>query len=140
MKTRTLLLLSLGCGLAIMLAGAVLLFQLTTRDDAVEPLDVGQGSRVGDMEVTVTAVSETEGELAVVVELGGTPDDAPADDFRLIASGRPVAVSGSTCDAIEDDDTSVRACIVTFDVTGADGSSRVLFYERGDRQARWQLA
>jgi hypothetical protein len=28
---------------------------------------------------------------------------------------------------------------VHFDVSSADGSSRVLFYERGDQQARWVL-
>ena len=28
---------------------------------------------------------------------------------------------------------------IEFDVAGADGASRVLFYERGDDQARWLL-
>jgi hypothetical protein len=30
--------------------------------------------------------------------------------------------------------------VIRFDVSGANGDSRVLFYERGDDRARWVLA
>jgi hypothetical protein len=136
MKTRTLLLLSLACGLAIMLAGAVFLFQLSTQDDLSEPVAIGERVRVGDMQVEVTVADETAGELAVVIELGGVADDDPTDGFRLIASGRGVAVADTTCPPSGVD---IVACVVTFDVSEADGRSRVLFYERGDDQARWVL-
>lgn len=136
MKTRTLLLLALACGLAIMLAGAVFLFQLSNQDDLAAPTAIGERVRVGDMQVAVSATDEEGGVLSVVVELGGTPDDQPADGFRLIASGRAVSVAESTCPP---SGSQVRACTVTFDVAAADGVSRVLFYERGDEQARWVL-
>jgi hypothetical protein len=136
MKTRTLLMLALACGLAIMLAGAVFLFQLSTQDDLAEPAAVGEQVQVGDMQVTVTNVDETDGILAVLVEIGGTADDQPADEFRLIASGRGMSVADTTCPPTEID---VVACTVTFDVSLADGVSRVLFYERGEDQARWVL-
>jgi hypothetical protein len=136
MKTRTLLILALGCGLAIMLAGAVFLFQLSTQDDLAEPVAIGEQVQVGDMHVTVTNVDETDGVVAVLVEIGGTADDQPADEFRLIASGRGMSVADTTCPPIG---TEVVACTVTFDVSLADGVSRVLFYERGEDQARWVL-
>lgn len=97
MKTRTLLLLALVCGLAIMLAGAVFLFQLTTQDDVAEPVPVGRAVGVGDMTVTVTRSDEADGRLDVGVKIGGIRDEDPAGDFRLIASGRPVLTSDSTC-------------------------------------------
>ena len=55
MKTRTLLLLSVGVGLVILLAGGVLLLQLANETAAVEPADVGELVRVGDVDVTVLA-------------------------------------------------------------------------------------
>lgn len=136
MKTRTLLLLALACGLAIMLAGAVFLFQLSTQDDLAEPVPVGEQVRVGDMNVTVTNASEVDRRLSVTIEIGGTLDEQPAANFRLIASGRAVAVDESTCPPTE---SAVQSCVVRFDVAAADGVSRVLFYERGDEQARWVL-
>ncbi len=142
MKTRTLLLLSLGCGLAIMLAGAALLIQLTGQDEALPPLAIGDAAQVGDMGVTVLTTTESGGELIVAVEIGGAADDAPADDFRLVASGRPLRVASSDCPAIDPviDSLPTTTCSLTFDVSAADGSSRLLFYERGDDTARWLLA
>lgn len=137
MKTRTLLMLALACGLAIMLAGAVFLFQLTTQEELAEPVPIGEQVRVGDMMVSVTNASEQgDGRLAIVIEIGGTVDEQPADEFRLIASGRALSVLDTTCPPAE---SFVQACIVSFDVSEADGVSRVLFYERGDDRARWVL-
>jgi hypothetical protein len=136
MKTRTLLMLAMACGLAIMLAGAVFLFQLSTQDDLAPPIELGEQTRVGDMSVTIMAATERDGVLSVTIEIGGTPDDQPADEFRLIASGRAVSVADTTCAPAA---TGPQACLVSFDVSAADGVSRVLFYERGDDQARWVL-
>jgi hypothetical protein len=137
MKTRTLLLMALGCGVAIMLAGAVFLVQLTRQDDPETPLQVGATAVVGDMTVSVDEANEVDGELIVTVTLNGAPDESPADDFRLIASGRPAAVADTSCTTVAGDEA--ETCTVTFDVSAADGVSRVLFYERGEEQTRWQL-
>lgn len=141
MKTRTLLLLALGCGVAIMLAGAVFLFQLTTQNDVAEPVPIGQVVEIGDMSVAVVDSVEADGELVVEVRLGGVADPDGAASFRLIASGRPVPVDlsggGDTCGATGAD---VVTCTIRFDVSVADGNSRVLFYERGDESARWVLS
>lgn len=138
MKTRNLLLLALACGLAIMLAGAVFFFQLATQDEAIPPVPVGDEARVGDMLVTVTDVDETGGTLRVTITIGGTDDDDPADEFRLIASARPVQLGASTCAASTSGER--QTCTLTFDVGDVDGASRVLFYERGEEQARWVLS
>ncbi len=137
MKTRTLLLMALGCGLAIMLAGAVFLVQLTRQDDPQPPLLVGATATVGDMTVSVDESIEIAGQLTVTVTLKGAADELPADDFRLIASGRSTEVAETSCAATAVD--SAETCTVTFDVTAVDGVSRVLFYERGEEQARWML-
>jgi hypothetical protein len=136
MKTRTLMLLALGCGLAIMLAGAVFLFQLSSQDDIEEPVAFGSAAQVGDMSVTVTDAVEEPGRLQVLLVIGGTADDDPTGGFRLIASGRPIPLASSTCPASSE---ALSNCLIEFDIAGVDGASRVLFYERGDDQARWVL-
>jgi hypothetical protein len=139
-RTRTLLLLSLGCGLAIMVAGAVLLFQLSTRDELSDPVPLGESALVGDMSVVVDGAVEADGLLDVSVRLGGVADPDGASGFRLIASGRPVSPEGGSQDGSCGATTvEVQPCLVRFDVSIADGSSRVLFYERGDEQVRWVL-
>lgn len=137
MKTRNLLLLSLACGLAIMLAGAVFFFQLATQDEAAPPVPVGEAVRVGDMTVTVVDADEDDGRLVVTIAIGGTADDDPTDEFRLIASARPVPLAESSCAAST---MAEQTCEISFDVGDVDGVSRVLFYDRGEDQARWVLS
>jgi hypothetical protein len=129
-KTRTLLLWALACGIAIMLAGAVLLFQLATRDELAEPVPLGMPTAVGDVTATVTAADERDGVLAVTVALDAPSGVDPTRGFHLIASGRAVEPLAIECPA---------ACTLTFDTSTADGRSRVLFYARGEEQARWVL-
>ncbi len=141
MKTRTLLLLSLACGAAIMLAGAVFFVQLSGQD-AVEPaIELGTSAEAGDMTLVVESAIERDGTLVVAVRIGGVDDPDGADGFRLIASGRAVAPSepgtGDPCGVTT---AAVEACTIEFDVSAADGTSRVLFYERGDTTLRWVLA
>lgn len=137
MKTRNLLLLALGCGVAIMLAGAVFFVQLATQDDAAPPVAFGQVTEVGDMSVTVVGADESDGILRIEIRIGGAADDDPTDEFRLIASARPVELAATSCGPSDD---GVESCSIEFDVSGVDGVSRVLFYERGEEQARWVVA
>ncbi len=138
MRTRTLLALALGCAVAIMVAGAVFLLQLAGRDDPPPPAPFGEPVMVGDMAVTVLHVTERDGRLSIEVRLGGVDDADGGTAFRLIASGRPAPpiapVDGEPCAATA---VAPANCFLAFDVSGADGRSRVLFYDRGDDQARW---
>ena len=140
MKTRTLLLLALACGVAIMAAGAVFLVQLSRQADAAPPIPLGEATEVGDMQVVVEGSAEQNGLLEVTVLIGGVDDADGSDGFRLIASGHAAkpedAGTDGECGATT---TDVERCTVLFDVSGASGDSRVLFYERGDDRARWVL-
>jgi hypothetical protein len=138
MKTRTLLMLALACGLAILAAGGVLLLQLLNRTDVIPPTPIGEQVAVGDMTVGVVAANERTGVMTVEVVLGGVDDPDAAEGFRLIASGRESGRvdGGGSCAATG---LEVQPCTLAFDVSPADGVSRVLFYRRGDEQARWVL-
>jgi hypothetical protein len=142
MKTRTLLLLALACGVAIMLAGAVFLVQLLGQDDVEPAVAIGEQVVVGDMRVTVQAVTESAGALDVTLRVGGVDDDDPTREFRLIASGRAVEpdLAGEHEGVCGSFTVTDQTCRLRFDVSGADGTSRVLFYERGDQRARWVLS
>jgi len=139
------MLLSLASGLAIMLAGAVFLFQLAGQSDVEESIELGSPARVGDMDVTVDESTESDGSLVVTVRLGGVDDSDGASGFRLIASGRPVGpapigpANGGAIRPCGATTVAETTCVLRFDVTDADGTSRVLFYDRGDERARWVL-
>ena len=141
MKTRTLLLLALGCGLAILLAGGALLVMLAGQDDPEPPVELGEESSIGDMRVTVLRAAEgTDDErdlLTVELVLGGVDDSDGATGFELLASGRPIEpAEPSTCGTTT---LEPRPCTLVFDVSTADGESRVLRYLRGGDQARWDV-
>ena len=141
MKTRTLLLLSVGVGLAILLAGGVFLFQLSTESAAVEPAAIGERVSVGDVDLTVLDTTEGAALLAIDVEIGGVDDLDGIDSFRLITGDRrldPVtAPADGRCVEIT---VEAQRCRIEFDVSAADGSSRVLVLRRGDEQRNWVLA
>ena len=75
MKTRTLLLLSVGVGLMILLAGGVLLLQLSNESAAVEPAEVGDQVQVGDVDIVVLGAQDAGEIFTVDVEIGGVADD-----------------------------------------------------------------
>lgn len=133
------MLLALACGVAIMLAGAVFLFQLSGQDELADPAAIGEAVTVGDMTIVVDDVQETSGVLDVTVTIGGVDDVDGSAPFRLIASGRPVIADPERPAACGATTIDPVVCHVYFDVGVADGASRVLFYERGDDQARWVL-
>lgn len=134
------MLLALGCGVAIMLAGAVFLFQLTHQDELAEPISIGEPTMVGDMSVVVDTWQEGGVDLFVSVRIGGVEDLDGGSGFRLIASGRPLAPDLTDVDGVCGATTiEEQSCVVHFDVSTADGDSRVLFYERGEDRARWVL-
>ena len=125
MKTRTLLLLSIGVALAILVAGGVFLFQLSSESAAVQPATIGEPTSVGDVDLTVLGSTETATVLSVDVELGGVDDSL--DSFRLVTGDRrlePVtAPVNGRCTSITE---AAQRCRIEFDVSAADGSSRVL--------------
>ncbi|MEC8486290.1 MAG: hypothetical protein VXY65_04440, partial [Actinomycetota bacterium] len=57
MKTRTLLLLSLGCAIVILAAGIGLFVRLGTNDVTAAPSEFGDRVEVGDLQVVVSSAS-----------------------------------------------------------------------------------
>lgn len=139
MRTRTLLLLAVGCGLLILVAGTVLLLQLTTQDEAAEAADVGEAVRIGDLSVTVEDASEADGRTTVSLVIGGVDDPDGADGFRLVVPGAALRATGDGDDACAGTTVATQRCRLVFDVSEVEGTSRVLLLRRGDEQVRWQL-
>jgi hypothetical protein len=140
MKTRTLLLLSVGTALAILVAGGVFLLQLTNQDEPAAVASVGETVSVGDATVTVLDVDEAEGVLAVGLEIGGVDDVDGVDTFRLVTGDQRLAPLSAgaegRCVAIT---VAPRVCRLDFDVSAVETSSRVLVMRRGDQQTNWRL-
>jgi hypothetical protein len=137
MKTRTLLLLSVGVGLMILLAGGVLLLQLANESAAVEPAEIGEAVEVGDVDVVVFGAAEGA-TFAVDVELGGVDDDLSA--FSLATGDRRLQPLTTDADGRCTEITvAEQRCRIEFDVSAADGSNRVLVLRRGDEQRNWVL-
>ena len=141
MKTRTLLLLSVGVGLAILLAGGVFFLQLANQSTAVEPADIGDSVTVGDVEVTVLATSQADPIFAVDVEIGGVDDSDGVDSFELITGDLELSPITAPADGrcVEISEIQQR-CRIEFDVSGADASNRVLILVRGEERRTWVLS
>jgi hypothetical protein len=138
MKTRTLLLLSVGVGLMILLAGGVLLLQLANESAAVQPAEIGEAVEVGDVDVVVFG-AEDGATFAVDVELGGVDDDLSG--FSLATGDRRLEPTTTEADGRCTEITvAEQRCQIEFDVSAADGSNRVLVLRRGDEQRNWVLA
>jgi hypothetical protein len=140
MKTRTLLLLSVGTALMILLAGGALLFQLSTQESASDSIAVGTATSVGDIEVTVLEAVVAGDRLEVAVEIAGVDDIDGVESFRLVTGDRrldPIAaVQAGRCTEIT---TAVQRCTIDFDISASEGTSRVLVLRRGEEQATWRL-
>jgi hypothetical protein len=138
-KTRTLLLLAVGCGLIILVAGSVKVF-LIADDTTPAHLRIGQGATIGDMRVTVSSVHRTATQTLVSVELQGVDDDDGALSFVLgtgskqLAPVEPSGDDGEACGATSAD--AATTCVLAFDTVEAAG---VLRYQRAGETLRWDI-
>jgi hypothetical protein len=138
-KTRTLLLLAIGCGLAILIAGGVQLLRVGGQDTSSKLLATGQPGKAGDVSVTLVSAApvNADGDMVVDVRIGGTDDAKGFDGFTLVGPGKVAPVAASTCPGITAD---VRDCTLRFSTAGMQGSSRQLVFRRADAQLRWVLS
>jgi hypothetical protein len=141
MKTRTLLLLSVGTALMILMAGGVLLFQLSSQESTTPPTKLGEVTTIGDAAVTVHGSSVTDDVLRVEVEVGGVDDRDGISSFRLVTGDHrldPIlAPAEGRCLFIA---VEPENCTVDFDISSSDGSNRVLVMRRGEEQSTWRLS
>jgi hypothetical protein len=139
-RTRTLLILAVVCGLTILVAGVVQLLRVANQDDPPRAVEIGQTVRVGDMAVIVDGVSERDGRVLVDVEIGGVEDPDGADGFTLTTPGglvEPDPTAGNHCGPTT---SRPEPCTLAFRIGDDAGSSRVLVYQRGDERVRWALS
>ena len=134
MKTRTLLLLSLACAVAILGAGVGLMWRLGGAPDAEPTAPIGQIVAVGDLDVEVTSATLTPLTLTVAVTLGGIEDPDVTSTFTLLRGGQSLPASGGDCDP-----STVIARQCTIEFPAIDGDSAVLVARRGEELRRWVL-
>ena len=150
MKTRTLLILAVTCGLAILVAAALFFLQLSNQDEPNPALEIGDSAQLGDAIVTVNDYEVTDDAIVVTVTLSGVDDPDGVNGFTLIAPGKaisadaPSEVTGSTglidlpsCAGFT---IEPQTCVLRFAAAGLEGSDRQLFFQRAAEQVRWRLA
>lgn len=134
MSTRKLILTALVCGLAVMLAGGIKLFQMATEDVEAVVFSLGTSQTLADMTVSVTEVEQATDGTLVTVTMVGVDGTNAAEGWRLLANGivlSPV-LSKSTCR-----DTTTEAvvtCVVEF--PESTGSVTVAYLRAGE-QSQW---
>jgi hypothetical protein len=136
MRTRTLLLLAIGCGLVILLAGGIQLLRLGGQPQCTT-LKVDQPGTAGDVTVELVSTSVGPAELVAVARVKGADDPNGLDGFSLVGPGKVVPVASSDCNGIT---VGEAQCALTFSTTGMQGTSRDLIFRRADQQLRWVLA
>ncbi len=153
MSTRRLILASLLCGIAILVAGGVKLFQTTAEDNRVDAalLAVGESTIVADLDVAVVDVSRTERATFVTVTMvrdvaASSTDTATAFDlvagWRMLVDGTltsPRDVMAAVVGSSEDDCDTIPVtgsvtCILDF---GVANGTPTFIYARDGAQAQW---
>ncbi|MFZ9384897.1 MAG: hypothetical protein ACO27U_09505 [Ilumatobacteraceae bacterium] len=144
MKTRTLLLLSVACGLIILLAGGFKLLQVASDRTEVPVLSIGGETRIGDMTVRVESITTTEIGTETRVAMAGVPGELAVDGWRLLGDGEvaePFTTVGESTagDAVCDARTTVPesgevVCVVRFPSVE---TVQAVAYTRAGEQRQW---
>ena len=137
MKTRTLLLLSLGCAIVILAAGIGLFVRLSVNDATTVPSEFGDRVEVGDLQVVVSNASREGFKQRISVTVSGIDDREVTDSFAVISSGVSLNAEPNVCVAVIDADTS---CEVEFVLSTETSEPAVLIVTRGEERGRWVLA
>ena len=147
MKTRTLLILAVSCGLVILIAGGIQLLRLANQDEPDPPLSLGDSAQLGDAVVSVESYEVTDQAIVVTVTLSGVDDPDGVDGFTLIAPGKAVSAEPElgTNEAMDlppcsGFTTEPVTCLLWFYAVDLEGSDRQLLFQRAAESVRWRLA
>ena len=138
MRTRTLLLLAIGCGLAILLAGGIQLWRISNQDETTL-LAIGDTGHAGEANVKVVGYRPgVDGFDVVDIALSGVDDPQGLQGFSLRAPGDTYSVSSdrSTCVALT---VEPSFCELAFAVARTDEQDRQLVFTRGGETVVWDL-
>tara|TARA_B100000123_G_scaffold28193_1_gene19188 strand:+ start:235 stop:669 length:435 start_codon:yes stop_codon:yes gene_type:complete len=136
-KTRTLLLLSLGCAIVILAAGIGLFVRLGTNDVTAAPSEFGDRVEVGDLQVVVSSASREGLMQRISLKVSGIDDREVTDSFAVISGGVPLNAEPNDCVAVINADTS---CEIEFVLSTETSEPAVLIVTRGEERGRWVLA
>jgi hypothetical protein len=140
MKTRNLIILSICCGLMIVLAGGFKLFQVATDRTEVPVNKLGVAATIGDMSATVTLIDESTEGISVAIEMSGVAGDSVIDGWRLLGDGKVLEPSGAVLDGACDASTKVPdtgasiQCFLRFPSVEA---VQAVAYTRAGEQRQW---
>lgn len=137
MSTRRLILTALLCGLAIVIAGGIKLFQVATDTKEVDVLALGNSVTVGDMTVSVSEISQTPEATLVTVTMVGVEDGDATDGWFLRAPSEPrppVEVDGIDNLCTVTKETMPVTCVLSFEPS--DGVVTVA-YVRAEQVTQW---
>ena len=143
MRTRTLLLLAVVCGLAILLAGGIQLLRVSGDGESTADLSVGDTALAGDLTVTVVDAAEADGLIRVQVRVAGVDDPDGIDGFRLVVNGgllTPLSADQAGAGGCGNLTVAAQTCDLVFGIAQVEGTARVLLVRRGEDQHRWVLA
>ena len=133
------MLLAVGCGLIILIAGSIKVF-LIADDTSASNLTVGGSGEVNGMTVTLESVRRTADQTLLSVSLIGVDDPYGAESFDLgtidgqLKPKSPSPGDGEPCTATSKG--TVTRCVLAFDTTIVPS---VLIYERDD-ELRWDIS
>ena len=136
-KTRTLLLLSLGCAVAILGAGVGLVFKIGSSGETSTPIEVGMTAEVGDLQVVLMGAERTGDRQFIEVEVWGLDEDQITDSFVVISGGEQIDAEPNTCASSLE---VLQVCRVEFVLPNESVEPAVLLVTRGEERARWVLA
>ncbi len=147
MRTRTLLILAVTCGLVILIAAALFFLRLSNQEKPDPALEVGDSAQVGDAVVRVDSFEVTDDAIVVKVTLSGVDDPDGVYGFTLIAPGKAVSADPEmgTGESVDFPPclgftTEPVTCLLWFATAGLEGSPRQLLFQRAAEQVRWRLA
>jgi deoxyribose-phosphate aldolase len=134
MSTRKLILTALVCGLAVMLAGGIKLFQMATEDVEAVVFSLGTSQTLADMTVSVTDVEQEADATLVTVTMVGVEGANAAEGWRLLANGIVISPLLTKTDCQNTTTDAVITCVVGF--PGSTGSVTVAYLRAGE-QSQW---
>lgn len=139
-KTRTLLLIAVTCGLVILIAGSIKLFLLSDSKAPVH-LSLGESTTIGDMRVKAVSAERRNDMTLITVELVGVDDADGATSWVFGAGGNgqlrplaPPADVGQKCGATSA--TVPTRCVLAFATNAPRG---VLSYDRAGDKRLWDI-
>jgi hypothetical protein len=134
MSTRKLILTALVCGLAVMLAGGIKLFQMATEDVEAVVFSLGTSQTLADMTVSVTDVEQEADATLVTVTMVGVEGANAAEGWRLLANGIVISPLLTKTDCQNTTTDAVITCVVGF--PESTGSVTVAYLRAGE-QSQW---